>query len=230
MSHGIDAFFRERERCARRVALTTLALNGVALGLLLTFALPSVRSLFRKPFHQVIRFGYEGPERYVPLIQLEGGPDYRAPLEDIGQVHARPTQAGSQGLKPGPSDVKSGPRPTHSSEPGVGPDDAEVRARMRARQASVPLVSSNELVIESMVEPVYPEDLHSRGVEGRVALMALVDTTGHVSEVTVVGGTGEREFETAAVDAVWQARFRPYRVDGTALQVYALIRYRFRIY
>jgi TonB family protein len=230
MSHGVDGYFRERRRNARRVALTTLALNGVALAVLLCFAIPMVRSYFRKPFRQIMRFGYEGPERYVPLIQLEGGPEYRAPLEDIGSVHTRPSQQGSQGLKPGASDTPNGPRPTHSTLAGIGPDDVENRARARARLASVPLVSTDELVIESMVEPVYPEELHTRGVEGRVALMALVDTTGHISEVTVVGGTGEHAFESAAVDAVWQARFRPYRIEGVAREVYALIRYRFRIY
>jgi len=44
--------------------------------------------------------------------------------------------------------------------------------------------------------------------------MALVDTTGRISELTVVGGSGEQGFERAAMDAVWQAKFRPYRIEG----------------
>ena len=230
MFHGADEYFRERDRCRRRVALTTLFLHAAGLCFLLLLALPAVRARLSKPIRKVVRFGYEGPERYVPLIQLEGAPGYRPPLEDIGHVDTYRSQQGSQGRQPGPTDIPSGPRPTHSKLPGVGPDDSEQRARARARQASVPLVSTSDLVIESMIEPVYPEDLHSRGVEGRVALMALVDTTGSIEEVTVVGGTGEVAFERAAMDAVWQAKFRPYRISGEAREVYALIRYRFRIY
>jgi TonB family protein len=230
MFHGVDEYFRERDRNRRRVALTTLVLHAGALSFLLFLALPAVRARLSKPIRKVVRFGYEGPERYVPLIQLEGSPGYKPPLEDIGHVATYRTQQGSQARKPGPSDNPSGPQPTHSRLPGVGPDDSEQRARARARQASVPLVSSSDLVIESMIEPVYPEDLHSRGVEGRVALMALVDTTGRISEVTVVGGTGQQAFERAAMDAVWQAKFKPFRISGEAREVYALIRYRFRIY
>jgi len=230
MLHGVDEYFRESERSRRRLAFITLALHATALSCLLILAIPSVRARFRKPFRQVVRFGYEGPERYVPLIQLEGSPGYKPPLEDIGRVDVHAARQGSRGLKPGPSNTPSGPRPTRSSLPGVGPDDSEMRARSHAREASVPFVSSSDLVIESMVEPVYPEDLHSRGIEGRVALMALVDTTGRITELTVVGGSGEQGFERAAMDAVWQAKFRPYRIEGEVREVYALIRYRFRIY
>jgi len=60
--------------------------------------------------------------------------------------------------------------------------------------------------------------------------MALIDTSGQVADITVVAGSGYDEFETSAVSAVRQARFRPYRAEGVTQEVYALIRYRFRIY
>ena len=96
--------------------------------------------------------------------------------------------------------------------------------------ASVPLVQSSQLVIESLDEPEYPEQLHQQGIEGRVAVMALIDTTGHVADVSVVEPSGHEAFEQAAVTVVRQAKFRPYRQDGATQEVYALIRYRFRIY
>ena len=81
-----------------------------------------------------------------------------------------------------------------------------------------------------MIPPEYPEQLHAQGIEGRVALMALIDTTGRVAEITVVSESGYGAFEESAMDAVRHARFRPYRSDGLTQEVYALIRYRFRIY
>jgi hypothetical protein len=41
---------------------------------------------------------------------------------------------------------------------------------------------------------------------------------------------GAAELERASSEAVWQCRFRPYRPQGRAREVYALFRFNFRIY
>jgi len=114
--------------------------------------------------------------------------------------------------------------------PGPGDSEVTLLAEARARMASVPLVQSSELVIESMVQPEYPEQLHLQGIEGRVAIMALIDTTGRVADVSIVSGSGHEQFEESAMLAVRQSKFRPYRSEGAPQEVYALIRYRFRLY
>ena len=51
-----------------------------------------------------------------------------------------------------------------------------------------------------------------------------------VVAVDLMGSTGERALEKAATEAVWQCRFRPYKVGGAVHEVYAVFRFAFRIY
>ncbi len=92
------------------------------------------------------------------------------------------------------------------------------------------MIQSEDLIIEVLIKPSYPEDARNRNLEGKVALVARVDTTGAVTNVDVLESTGERQFERAAAEAMWKCRFRPYRVNGEAHEVYALFRFAFRIY
>ena len=229
MIHGAQFYFRECRSSRRRLALFTLVLHALALALILACRIPAVRSLIRPAVRPIVRFGYEGPDRYVEHILLTEEVGRQAPLLDVGRVRALPSRRGGSGLSP----ARHAPRPASprlSTVPGLGDDEITLLAEARARQASVPLVQSSELVIESMTQPEYPEPLHLRGIEGRVALMALIDTTGRVADITVVSESGYDAFEESAMEAVRQARFRPYRSDGLTREVYALIRYRFRIY
>jgi TonB family protein len=53
---------------------------------------------------------------------------------------------------------------------------------------------------------VYPADLASTGVSGKVVLQALIGTSGRVEEVTVESAS-HSEFAAAATDAVRQWEF-----------------------
>ena len=229
MIHGVQFYFRELRNSGRRIAATTLALHAAALALILATQLPGVRDHLRVPDRPVVRFGYEGTDRFVERVILASQSGYRAPLLDVGKVDVRPARKGGAGLQPSDRQQPSRPR-RNSATPGLGDDEITLVAEARARMASVPLIQSSELVIESMIEPEYPDRLHAEGIEGRVAIMALIDTLGQVADITVVAGSGYDEFEASAMTAVRQARFRPYRTEGVPQEVYALIRYRFRIY
>ena len=61
------------------------------------------------------------------------------------------------------------------------------------------------------VKPIYPESL--RGIGGVVTLQAVIDTTGHVSNVQVVGDANP-DLAQAAIAAVTQWEFQPTRLDG----------------
>ena len=89
---------------------------------------------------------------------------------------------------------------------------------------------SEELVIERLVNPEYPEEARAKGIEGPVVLVAHVSETGSVIGVEVMESDGERQLELAAAAAVWQCRFRPYQTEGRAQDVYAVFHFRFRLY
>ena len=235
MPYGSQEHFRERARFERRLSLTCA---GVSLALLMlegALLLPIVRGALERAFpaarFDARRFGFEGREQYVRRITLEtGGP--------AGPNPGRPTiyflsgRATKGGRHPGPSSTNPNAFPD-TRRPGVGPGESVEDLVARARViygGSSPVMRSEDLIGERLVKPEYPEDARDRNIEGRVALVALVDTTGAVARVELMTSTGERQLEEAAEKAVRQCRFRPYRQDGRLSEVYAVFRFSFRIY
>ncbi len=78
--------------------------------------------------------------------------------------------------------------------------------------------------------PVYPELLRQAGVQGRVVLEAVVDTTGRVlpQSILVVSGTNPA-FVAPARRALLATLFRPAMVGGKAVQMRIRIPYDFAI-
>jgi len=78
--------------------------------------------------------------------------------------------------------------------------------------------------------PRYPELLRQAGIEGRVLLEAIVDTTGQVlrDSIVVVAAT-HPEFVAAARQAALATLFRPAFVAGRAVRVRVRIPYEFTI-
>ena len=226
MLYGVQQFHLERARFERRLTLITAIVSLAMLGTLWAMGLPVVR---RHVPINAERFGYEGRDQYVRRIMLEAaGPLNLLSGHAVTLVPRSSARGGSKvrGRSRSPEAVPV-MRQLHE---GPGESAADLLARARALYRTAPVVQSEDLVIEVLVKPEYPEDARNRNLEGKVALVALVDTTGHVAGVDVMGGTGERQFERAATEAVWQCRFRPYRIDGEVRQVYAVFRFAFRIY
>lgn len=224
MSHGTSDFFLERARFSRRVSLLTL---GVSLAVLALLGLSRV-PLLQKTLRNSARFGYEGPDQYVRRISLQQYGGRSDVLSDLGEVSSRTERKGGATRNLREGDGRLTPR-AHVFGPGSS--DRDLAIRSVGRSANVPVVRSEDLVIDRLVRPEYPPALIEHDVEGKVTIQALIDTAGKVVQVEVVTSTGERLFERAAEDAVWQCRFRPYRPDGeTAGEVYAVFRFAFRIY
>ena len=229
MSHGTREFFLERDRSARRVSLLSAALGVLCLAALL---LVSVQPGLRRAINDPRRFGFEGPDQYVRRIELlavgGSGPSLAAPMLSH-VVLTRPRRGEAGGLPTEALDRAAG-RSSRFRHPGLGESDQELFARALRRAGGVPVFRSQDLVIEELVEPDYPPAARDRGIEGRVALLALVDTTGHVVDVEVVGDDDERLLVEAATAAVLQCRFRPFEVEGRREEVYAMFRFAFRLY
>jgi len=227
MLHGVQVFYSERARFARRVSLTTL---GVALGFLGVFGLllfPSIRHALH-PLH-LERFGFEGPDQYVRRILIESiGPLRMDPGPELTMIRQQAMRGGAENRSHSTSPRAEPETRERRFGPGDSPEDLVTMARAIYRSA--PVVQSEELVIERLVRPAYPEDARNANLEGKVAVVALVDTTGHVASVDVMASTGQRTFEKAATEAVWECLFRPYKVNGKVQEVYAVFRFAFRMY
>jgi TonB family protein len=225
MQHGILGYFRERARFERRVSFTTAAVALAMLGALALARTPPLQRALR----DTLRFGYEGPTQYVRRITLE---QYRgaAPVRrDLGRVEPVVTRRG--GASAGQRSLPALARPeTRPRIHGPGFSDADLMSRAVSRFADMPVIRSEELVIDYLVRPLYPQQLLDRNIEGKVTLQALIDTVGRVVDVEVLTSTGEPQFEEAAELAVRQCRFRPYRRAGAIHEVYAVFRFAFRIY
>jgi TonB family protein len=173
------------------------------------------------------RFGFEGPKQWVDRIRLEDLAARESPgLYQITYLTAESRKGGK----------KPGNRTDHPNAPPakmiVGEGDAEqdLLAKVRMLALEGPVVRSEDLIIERLVRPDYPEEARDKNIEGIVEVVALVDTTGRVLEIQIVGGTREPLFETAAAKAILECRYRPYKVDAHARRVWAAYRIAFSLY
>jgi protein TonB len=88
-------------------------------------------------------------------------------------------------------------------------------------------IPTPKLVKKARVE--YPEDLRKRGIEGRVYLRVLVDTTGRVGDVQVLRSSGYPEMDSAAIRAAWQYKFEPAMEDGRKVRAWVNIPFLFKL-
>jgi TonB family protein len=227
MQHGIEAYFIERKREARRLSALALSIALTILVGLLCCEIPFIQRAIHRS--DVMRFGFEGPPRYVQMVQLEAVPGLREPLIDLGQVRSVASRRGGGGQSE-PKHSRQNKSDPRLNFKGEGDANQNLVARALANQGRVPIFQSTELVIEELVRPEYPEDARDRGIEGRVSVLAHVDTLGRVVEAEVMGPSGRHDMDQASWDAVMHCKFRPYRVEGEAREVYAVFRFAFRIY
>jgi len=79
----------------------------------------------------------------------------------------------------------------------------------------------------SRTMPVYPPDAKAARVQGQVILHAVIGTIGQVQTAQVV--SGHPLLTQAAIDAVKQWKFRPYTLQGKAVEVDTEIRVNFEL-
>jgi TonB family protein len=230
MNHGIDGYFQEHKRARERVSLISVVSSGVLFGLLIAPSLfPPLQQVVNKLLPESVRFGYEGQEQFVRRIELIQSSGNQPRLQQLGKVEPIAQRKGGEDA------AERSPHPharplARTGPKGPGLSEQDLISRSISRLADVPVVQSEDLVIEILVRPEYPNALLERDVEGRVTVQALVDTVGKVVDVQVMASSGEDLFERAAEAAVWQCRFRPFRRAGAVSEVYAVFRFSFKIY
>jgi TonB family protein len=77
------------------------------------------------------------------------------------------------------------------------------------------------------VMPEYPKYAKENRIQGMVLLHAIIDKQGHVASLNVV--SGHSALAPTAVDAVRQWRYRPYLLNGQAVEVETMITVNFNL-
>lgn len=76
-------------------------------------------------------------------------------------------------------------------------------------------------------DPPYPPRAESKGTEGVVVVRVVIDSTGRVIQSVIL--QTHPAFEQAVRDSIAQWRFTPHRVGGTAVSVYTVFRFTFKL-
>ena len=77
------------------------------------------------------------------------------------------------------------------------------------------------------VQPVYPRSALSMHIEGIVELMATISKSGDIATVKVL--RGDKQLTQAAVDAVKQWKYKPYRLNGEPVEIQTQVTISFKL-
>ena len=140
--------------------------------------------------------------------------------DNKNQIHLGPpveTTTNPTLATPGPA----GPRNLPGDLIDPGPSTANVKPGPRR---IVSVLTEAQLV--NRVEPVYPRMAVLTGVQGQVKLHAIIARDGTIQSLSAV--SGHPLLVRAALDAVGQWRYRPYVLNGEAVEVETFITVNFR--
>ena len=105
-----------------------------------------------------------------------------------------------------------------------GPSPANVRPGPKGPKRVVSQLTEAQLL--NRVEPVYPHIAVLSGIQGEVKLHAIIARDGSVQSLNVT--SGHPLLASAALDAVRQWRYRPYLLNGEAVEVETFITVNFK--
>jgi periplasmic protein TonB len=77
------------------------------------------------------------------------------------------------------------------------------------------------------IRPVYPAIAKAGHVEGTVVVEAIISRAGTIESLHVI--SGPMMLQSAAIDAIRAARYRPYRLNGEPTEVQTTITVNFRM-
>jgi len=83
--------------------------------------------------------------------------------------------------------------------------------------------------IGGTIAPEYPMGLKSRGIEGDVVVLIVIDEDGFVQNVRVIQSSGYTEFDEEAKKAALREKYTPAARDGSPVSYNLKYTYRFRI-
>lgn len=78
-----------------------------------------------------------------------------------------------------------------------------------------------------LIEPVYPQEARAAGIQGDVVFEATIGKTGDIENVRTI--SGDSSLRDAALDALKQWKYEPYRFNSEPVEVKATITFKFRL-
>jgi protein TonB len=159
--------------------------------------------------------------RHALTIDLTARPRIPTGILQINYA-APPGYVVGSGAGPGMGDGPSG-----ALFPGFSPAPApEVRLAKPTGPVRISAgIAAGQLIVP--IQPVYPAIARSVGVQGTVVVAATISTEGRIENPRVV--SGPPMLVRAAVDAILQARYRPYMLNGSPVEVETTISVVFRL-
>jgi periplasmic protein TonB len=109
---------------------------------------------------------------------------------------------------------------------GSGPAVSVVAAKAPVGRLRVSSGVSEGMLI-APIRPVYPIIAKAAHVEGSVVVEAIISRTGTIESLHVV--SGPQMLQNAALDAIREARYQPYRLNGEPTEVETRITVNFRM-
>lgn len=80
-------------------------------------------------------------------------------------------------------------------------------------------------LVDTKVNPVYPPLARQARIQGKVLLQAFISKTGDVEDISLI--SGHPMLAPAAIEAVKQWKYRPYRLNGEPVEVETQIQLNF---
>jgi TonB family protein len=218
----VTPYRRRREHTYRR----RLAC-GAALAVLVHAALVIVVAPFRDSIPLVRHIGYRGEIRLLPEISV-----MREPGEVESEQELFAGERAGSGFEVVVIEVVDRDVPAEG-ESDVPEDDFESdpgEDLLSQLETSLPQPMSSEVVLEHLVEPVYPESAIEAGIEGVATFRLHVNKYGEVQRAWLLESQVDDACNFEAYRAIMQWRFSPYLVNGdpTAILVDQRIRFRLR--
>lgn len=200
---------------------------STAAAIVLHIAVVLVVVPYRDAIPLVRHIGYRGEIRLLPEISI-----MRENVGEDSEVEASAGVRAGSGFEIVVIEVVDREVPDEG-ESDIPEDDVESdpgEDLLSRLETSLPQPMSSEMVLEHLVEPLYPESSIEAGVEGVATFRLHVARTGEVRRAWLLESEVDDACNFEAYRAVVKWRFSPYLVNGdpTAILVDQRIRFRLR--
>lgn len=109
---------------------------------------------------------------------------------------------------------------------GTGPEVAISVAHPANKQVRISSGMADGLLI-APIRPVYPSIARIARVQGTVVVAAIISRTGTIDNMRVISGPAM--LQQAALDAIRAARYQPFQLNGSPVEVQTTISINFRL-
>jgi protein TonB len=168
----------------------------------------------------------------LALSSYPGGPHNAESQPDGGPPHVEVVSARSRGI----SKIKAPlfePRPAPPDLAVVGPTPLiydpgpHLWYSPPCGCVALRITHVRKATLLNRVDPQYPPSARQAGIHGAVVMNAVIDREGAVRDIEVL--SGPQQLRAAAVEAVRQWRYKPYELDGFAVEVDTTITVNFEL-